>query len=1154
LYPISCGQQPHPPAQPYYTGEGEATFPYRHNGKPKKTKEQRGPRKRRRAKKPDAHGGKSMDNDDDDSDSESERSSNLSSLSDFSALANLMNRQQFHIVSGNNGSVLESVSHSHRGSFSAGNNGTNSDHNNNNSNIVGEGSGIDALFSWLRRENGISSSPTLQLGTAASEGADSPSKAGSSHSTHGQWLQMQYEWLLSKTHFVEEDEFQLEQAERRKWSLWAVHASESERQRRIQVLKDLDAEQDQERAARRKMANELIERERNERISNQFMASLASSHWFSEITSAYSDDYELVCPYYKLGCRVNCRRSTLRQHLLECEFCLDLSSYLNKDKVDGEVSSTASTDSQSGAGFVSAADVNKQEILEYEVVCPNAIMGCRYSGNRNELSEHLQQCQFRGKTVEQEQEERRRLKQLVIDECEEERSRRVLDDEEGDAMSPKSPTSGGIHTSGAAGPKSQFANKASAMTVRNAIIKAFIKADKGEIDTPEPAYDSQSDDNMLSSSEEDLRTGSNRRFKTGTGVPTPTNAKTTKKSRVHGILQSQHEAVLVQMHKEIDLVWHNFHQFQETSTKPVANKLVRDLEAVIKDLWPFSKLELFGSFVTGVIGRSSDIDIVVYFADEFKELLTVRGAIPLLHSLASHLESHGKDMIHINNVLLHARIPIIKAESIISVDSMDFITGEKTSKPVKLSIDISIDGPNHSGLATTQLVTTLMRVLPPLGPVALVLKEYLKSKSLSDTFTGGLPSYGLIMLLLLPILQHIRMQQPQLAQAAALAASVSMLNRPKVAALPLPPVGNMSPTRHKKDYSAQLPMFQTPRSRSQSDASNISISAHSTARSEDVGVGATSGGGTGMTNVHPDSAAVRRKSLPPSSSTAPSTGAPPQYEQPACQQQPASQQPQQQLQPPGSARNRPTVNMSPLTHSMQHGSSGISGISSSSSGSGHNVGKFPDFAGNNAPVRRRSGEYAYQQQLMSRRTRKASSSASSVVSYTWATIDQQREYGHKVAMKILCNDAVSDSIRQSLVSTPVAPSHVGEHESSTNAATNVAACTASMSENADASSSDNGEGSLSPASPQTAASSQPSTAVPISSPSSSASASTVSSARLGGAVGLESPRQFIESECPIYGVLLEAVCTRTHSFFMGIVFYLCCVVRMCVYLCVSIVP
>ena len=78
------------------------------------------------------------------------------------------------------------------------------------------------------------------------------------------------------------------------------------------------------------------------------------------------------------------------------------------------------------------------------------------------------------------------------------------------------------------------------------------------------------------------------------------------------------------------------------------------------------------------------------------------------------------------------------------------------SKYEPISIDISIDSPLHSGLATTEMVCTLMQALPPLGPVVSVVKDYLKLKGLSDAFTGGLNSYGLFILMLLPLLRRLR--------------------------------------------------------------------------------------------------------------------------------------------------------------------------------------------------------------------------------------------------------------------------------------------------------------------------------------------------------------------------------------------------------------
>ena len=41
--------------------------------------------------------------------------------------------------------------------------------------------------------------------------------------------------------------------------------------------------------------------------------------------STYHEDYELVCPYYKMGCRVKCSRLNIAKHLKECKYsyCTD---------------------------------------------------------------------------------------------------------------------------------------------------------------------------------------------------------------------------------------------------------------------------------------------------------------------------------------------------------------------------------------------------------------------------------------------------------------------------------------------------------------------------------------------------------------------------------------------------------------------------------------------------------------------------------------------------------------------------------------------------------------------------------------------------------------------------------------------------------------
>ena len=61
-----------------------------------------------------------------------------------------------------------------------------------------------------------------------------------------------------------------------------------------------------------------------------------------------------------------------------------------------------------------------------------------------------------------------------------------------------------------------------------------------------------------------------------------------------------------------------------------------------------------------------------------------------------------------------------------------------------------------SGIATTELARTLVETLPPLGPAVILLKEFLKSKGLNNPYTGGMSTYGILLLALMPLLKKLR--------------------------------------------------------------------------------------------------------------------------------------------------------------------------------------------------------------------------------------------------------------------------------------------------------------------------------------------------------------------------------------------------------------
>lgn len=67
-----------------------------------------------------------------------------------------------------------------------------------------------------------------------------------------------------------------------------------------------------------------------------------------------------------------------------------------------------------------------------------------------------------------------------------------------------------------------------------------------------------------------------------------------------------------------------------------------------------------------------------------------------------------------------ARVPIIKA--VVSSDG----GGGGSCDNISFNIDISVDGPAHSGLATSAFTSYLSDHLPNLAPLTIVLKSLLQ--------------------------------------------------------------------------------------------------------------------------------------------------------------------------------------------------------------------------------------------------------------------------------------------------------------------------------------------------------------------------------------------------------------------------------------------
>ena len=95
---------------------------------------------------------------------------------------------------------------------------------------------------------------------------------------------------------------------------------------------------------------------------------------------------------------------------------------------------------------------------------------------------------------------------------------------------------------------------------------------------------------------------------------------------------------------------------------------------------------------------------------------------------------------HIVTAIISATVPVIK----LSVH----LNG------VLYRFDITFDTPIHTGLMTREYVNSLLKDIQPLRPLTLVMKQLLTQGDLSNSYSGGLCSYALVIMIASVLLRH----------------------------------------------------------------------------------------------------------------------------------------------------------------------------------------------------------------------------------------------------------------------------------------------------------------------------------------------------------------------------------------------------------------
>lgn len=176
---------------------------------------------------------------------------------------------------------------------------------------------------------------------------------------------------------------------------------------------------------------------------------------------------------------------------------------------------------------------------------------------------------------------------------------------------------------------------------------------------------------------------------------------------------------MLQLHKEIlDFCDFISPSPEEQSSRTAA---VQDVSDVVKHIWPQCKVEVFGSFRTGLYLPTSDIDVVIFDS-------RVKTPQVGLYALAKALSQKG--VAKKIQVVAKARVPIVK-----------FV---ERKSGIAFDISFDVDG----GPQAADFIKDYVKKLPALRPLCMILKVFLHQRELNEVYTGGIGSYALLTMLI----------------------------------------------------------------------------------------------------------------------------------------------------------------------------------------------------------------------------------------------------------------------------------------------------------------------------------------------------------------------------------------------------------------------
>ena len=224
-----------------------------------------------------------------------------------------------------------------------------------------------------------------------------------------------------------------------------------------------------------------------------------------------------------------------------------------------------------------------------------------------------------------------------------------------------------------------------------------------------------------------------------------------------------------------DLIdYEKYINYLNAKKKPKIDLILQKIKLSVDEALPGYDIKFYGAYGAGINLPWSDINIILFNnnnnkekninnnkdGDNITDIETTTGekSVVSTSEMTNNLTSQESYVSDKNNNfdigILNNIFNCLKKYNLVINNELNIIRNESTcylSLTTKeefgnIKIYISIDKPNHPGLKRLELIKSFLKEYPPLRPTILVLEKILKEANLNNQNKGGLPFYGLILM------------------------------------------------------------------------------------------------------------------------------------------------------------------------------------------------------------------------------------------------------------------------------------------------------------------------------------------------------------------------------------------------------------------------